>query len=112
MKGNKPVFDVIEKNIPVPKRRRCADHNKFIYDFVDHAEVGDSIALSCRKQCNVLRNVISSRKKKANELTPGFPWNLKFTERELSYTEPGERPLVGSGDGTVTVKYWRYWRVK
>ena len=99
-----PKFAVIEKNIPIPKRRRCANHNKFLYDFVDHAEVGDSIALNCRKQCNVLRNVISSRKKKSAETVE---WHKKFTERKMFYKRPAEH-----GMDMITVKYWRYWRVE
>tara|TARA_R100000781_G_scaffold113744_1_gene82932 strand:- start:675 stop:947 length:273 start_codon:yes stop_codon:yes gene_type:complete len=85
-------FDVIEKNIPIPQRRGVVKTtNRYIYDFVDHAQVGDSMAFEDKKKCGVLRNAISNRKKS------GKLDDKKFVERMLL------------NDGKT---YWRYWRVK
>lgn len=88
----KVKFDVIEKNIPIPHRRGVVKTtNRYIYDFVDHAQVGDSMAFDDRKKCGVLRNAISNRKKS------GKMGDKKFVERKML---------------TDTKPYWRYWRVK
>ena len=85
-------FDVIEKNIPIPQRRGVVKTgNRYIYDFIDHAQVGDSMAFEDKKKCGVLRNAISNRKKS------GKLGDKKFVERMLL------------NDGKT---YWRYWRVK
>ena len=89
---SKVKFDVVEKNIPIPRRRGVVKTtNRYIYDFVDHAQVGDSMAFEDKKKCGVLRNAISNRKKS------GKLGDKKFVERMLL------------NDGKT---YWRYWRVQ
>ena len=92
-------FDVVEKNIPIPRRRGVVKTgNRYIYDFVDHAQVGDSIAFDDKKKCGVLRNAISNRKKSGKVLVcPIEEKSKKFVERMLL------------NDGKT---YWRYWRVQ
>lgn len=99
-------FDVIEKNIPIPQRRGVVKTtNRYIYDFVDHAQVGDSMAFDDRKKCGVLRNAIANRKKSGKLLVN--PLDPNIHTKKCKNKKFVERMMLNDGK-----PYWRYWRVK
>ncbi len=101
-------FNVIEKNIPIPHRRGVVKTtNRYIYDFVDHAQVGDSIAFDDKKKCGVLRNAISNRRK-SGKLVVNPPKDPSIMALGgMGIKKFVERKLLNDGK-----PYWRYWRVK